>query len=231
MTMAQAQIETNDMPNPDLEGQLNSAATAALEIPPDLVPPPELDVAAELLDAEAAAVALDDGTEEWIAPWVVSKVIALRARAAAAKESYVAVTAGIQHEENLILAKYGAKFRVQIECDLKGTKKKTFNYPTGKAGLKKRPDRLEVVDEKAAIEWADIFEPDFIKRLLTGKPEMKKRIAKGQEIPGVQVVHGVHGVHVDGKLLELPSEEQQPGSGYNDRQIRPADFYERPDGE
>lgn len=166
----------------------------------------DLKALCELLDIEAAHASQgSDRDDTWLGPWMTRKIIELRARAEAAKESYDATQRDIQREHAYLVKHYGRRFRDQLEKDLdaKGKRTKTINYATGSAGLRKQRDRVEIVDQDQAVAWAEMFAPDCVKRSITGRTELKKRIEAGEDVLGVELVYGTHAVHVGGKIVDM----------------------------
>jgi phage host-nuclease inhibitor protein Gam len=90
----------------------------------------------------------------------------------------------IEHMEFLL--------RPFVEVELKGNKRRHLTFPSGEAGFRKAPGRLEFTDEAAALAWAKEHCPDAVKVTENvQKTPLKKHIETKGEIPdGVQLVEG-----------------------------------------
>jgi phage host-nuclease inhibitor protein Gam len=85
--------------------------------------------------------------------------------------------------------------------EIAGGKKRSVNLPHGIAGFRRTPDRLEVADEGAAVEWARENAPHAIRvRESIDKNEMKANIEATGEVPeGCELVRGTDRFYLDVK--------------------------------
>lgn len=79
---------------------------------------------------------------------------------------------------------------------------RSFSLPGAKVGLRKKPDRVEIVDTESALAFCSEHLEDvvLVKRDLS-KTELKRHLAEGARIPGAQLVPGTDELTVveDGK--------------------------------
>jgi phage host-nuclease inhibitor protein Gam len=161
----------------------------------------DVDVDAELLDA-AWVHASQNGQSR--IEWVIEQEVGFRAQIEAAKEACRMIVAEIQHRRDHVFREHGEEFEASLRADLAlAGRKKSRTYTTGKAGFRKGQDKVEVTDEKRALDWAEFNAPASVKRTLVGKTDLKKRLRKGESIPGVQLAPGTDSITIDGKGVDL----------------------------
>ena len=78
-----------------------------------------------------------------------------------------------------------------VQDRLMGIRSRSLSLPGIRLGLRKKPDRVEVVNPIVALEFCEAQVPDavVVKKDLS-KTELKKALCFGKEIPGVQLVYG-----------------------------------------
>lgn len=83
--------------------------------------------------------------------------------------------------------------RPYVEAELALQRRsRTLSLPSGAAGLRRRPDRLELSDREAALAWCEehAVEAVIVKKDLS-KTELKKLVfERGEAVPGVDAALG-----------------------------------------
>lgn len=87
-------------------------------------------------------------------------------------------------EEARLLDRYGADFKAFAAERLAGTKRRSLELLDVTLGYRKAPDKLEVTDESAVIQWARRHMPDAVKVVESVlKTPIKDAVKRGLEVP------------------------------------------------
>jgi phage host-nuclease inhibitor protein Gam len=142
-------------------------------------------------DEEKKEIFVVDTPEK--ADWAIAKI----SQAANRKEQRAALVAQYKEKLDIWLRKENEddessilylteKVRPYVEQAIKGGKKKSMSFPGGTAGFRKGSERVEIIDENAAVSFCDREHPEVVKKSV-GKTELKKLISNGVKVPGVTI--------------------------------------------
>jgi phage host-nuclease inhibitor protein Gam len=144
------------------------------------------------------------------AAWAASKILAARRRLALRTQMADAYQSRIldwltqaNEADQRSIAFLETSLRPWVETAVSHLgKTRSLALPGSKVGLRKLPDKVEVVDQDSALAFCLEFldEVVVVKRDLS-KTELKKHLVEGAQIPGVQLVQGIDVLTVseDGK--------------------------------
>jgi phage host-nuclease inhibitor protein Gam len=142
-------------------------------------------------DEEKKEIFVVDTPEK--ADWAIAKI----SQAANRKEQRAALVAQYKEKLDIWLRKENEddessilylteKVRPYVEQAIKGGKKKSMSFHGGTAGFRKGSERVEIIDENAAVSFCDREHPEVVKKSV-GKTELKKLISNGVKVPGVTI--------------------------------------------
>jgi len=134
------------------------------------------------------------------ADWTVGRVLSIEARMARrtelAAELHSRVDAWLtktQTPDQDSVDYLMGLLRPYVEAELALQRRsRTLSLPSGAAGLRRRPDRLELIDREAALAWCEehAIEAVITKKDLS-KTELKKLVfERGEAVPGVDAALG-----------------------------------------
>jgi len=70
-------------------------------------------------------------------------------------------------------------------------KSKTIKAPGVNISLRKKPNKVDIIDEDLAIQYCEVNQPQIIQvKKTVSKSEINKLLTKGELIPGVEVLIG-----------------------------------------
>ena len=156
----------------------------------------EVDIAMDelgvlLADAELARQNSDDeGGMHWLPPWYLGRLAEFDALREVVKVQCNKMLAQVAARQKALEWKWGQQFQAQVNQDLQaqGGKKKSVDYPTGRAGFRSTGGKptLVIRDEDEALAAAEVVCPDAVKRTLR-KAELKEFLAAGNTLPGAEL--------------------------------------------
>ena len=118
----------------------------------------------------------------------------------------------LQQRMNYLNTTYGTEFMTQVSKDLAKAKKKSMAYLAGKAGYRKKPDSLEIVDEALAVADAELNMPSAVKRSILKREVMAQFKKTGEVLGGCRFTKGEDVFFPPIDFVELPSGfEPEPG--------------------
>jgi hypothetical protein len=134
------------------------------------------------------------------ADWTIGRVLGIEARmgrrAELAAELHSRVDAWLtkaQAPDQDSVDYLTGLLRPYVEAELALQRRsRTLSLPSGAAGLRRRPDRLELIDREAALAWCEehAVEAVIVKKDLS-KTELKKLVfERGEAVPGVDAALG-----------------------------------------
>lgn len=88
-----------------------------------------------------------------------------------------------------------------VIAEIRGLKKgKTLKYFGVSLSMRKLPDKADIEDEEAAISYCEDHLPGVVEtRKTLSKSGLKKALAEGYEIPGVETVPGTEELYISGE--------------------------------
>jgi phage host-nuclease inhibitor protein Gam len=152
-----------------------------------------------LYENETALLADEEKKEQFVvdtpskADWAIAKI----AQATQRKEQRAALVATYKEKLDLWLRKeneedessilyLSEKVRPFVEEAIRGGKKRSMSFPGGTAGFRKGSERVEIIDESAAVSFCDREHPEIIKKTV-GKTDLKNLMKQGIQVPGVKI--------------------------------------------
>lgn len=174
---------------------------APLDLPPVsdiLYPDFSFAIPTEPGSASSTAFEVDSAAK---ADWAVGRILSLEAR----MTRRVELAAELHSRIDAWLTKAQAPdqdsvghliglLRPYVEAELAlQHRSRTLSLPSGSASLRRLPDRLEITDREAALNWCEANAPEavIIKKDLS-KTELKRLVLKSSEpVPGVDAALGI----------------------------------------
>ena len=134
---------------------------------------------------------IDQKPDQWLQNWYLGKFKDADAAEARVKEQYKVMLAQIDQVRKHLAWKYGDQFREAVEADLdaQGGKKRSVDYLQGRAGFRKGKTSIEVLDEKAAIEWCEKNCPEALSPKLARKTPLAAMFEADGIVPDGCQVH------------------------------------------
>ncbi len=170
-------------------GYIDSEGTLADPLPVVDIAMDELGVL--LADAELARRDSDDeGGNHWLPPWYLGRLEEFKALREVIKVQCNKMLGQVAAREKALQWKWGQPFQAQVNQDLQaqGGKKKSVDYPTGRAGFRSTGGKPQLVihDEEEALEAAEVVCPDAVTKSLR-KADIKEFLASGHTLPGAEL--------------------------------------------
>jgi phage host-nuclease inhibitor protein Gam len=139
---------------------------------------------AELLVREVRTL---DAEPDDLPTWYLGEMCQLDALADRIKRQADVLLAQVERRRAAIQWKYGPAFHAAVDERLEGSKKRSVDFATGRAGYRKSVLSLDVVDKEAAVAWATEHCPLAVK-FDVSRTELKKHLkATGERPDGVEV--------------------------------------------
>lgn len=106
-------------------------------------------------EAELLAATLEPEPDQSLPVWYLGELTKIDAMAERIREQSARMLAQLETHRRALAFRYGAEFRAQVEADLAAQRgrKKSVDYPTGRAGFRQKPGKLTITDAKALSEW------------------------------------------------------------------------------
>lgn len=94
-------------------------------------------------------------TDERSANWVLRKLAEARMRVSKALEWAAHEEEAGKNEEEHLMARFGSELQEFAARAIEGGKKKSLSLPAGTVGFRSSPEKIEVKDDDAYIEWVE----------------------------------------------------------------------------
>ena len=147
-----------------------------------------------MLEADLALARRVTTSEDWLPEWFMARTARLKGAREAIKKRYREMMDHLDAEERALHYKWGKEFKQQIDdkLALQGSKKKSVNFLTGRAGYRTAKGTILIENNEAAKIWAvanmtdeeltaaisNMNKTPFIDRV---KPETKVNMDTGEE--------------------------------------------------
>lgn len=136
--------------------------------------------------------------DERKAAWAASKVLAARRRIAhrvhladAYQDRILDWLTRANHADQASVAFLEASLKPWVESAVAQGRSRTILLPGARVGLRKKPDKVEVLDPDAALTFClEHLEEVVVTKRDLSKTELKKHLDQGARIPGTQLVPG-----------------------------------------
>jgi len=184
------------------------------------------DVEALLADAELAQRrGENDDPMAWLAPWFIQQDKDIDAFIATVKEQAGKLIKQAETRRKGLWWKWGDEFQSQVRKDLanQGGKKKSVDYLTGRAGVRTKSARTEVVvlDAGRASLELDKVCPDAVRYSVNKSEVLKYHNETGAEVPGIEfrdvpASESFYPKRPDTHQLEVTMAAALPQEGEND---------------
>jgi phage host-nuclease inhibitor protein Gam len=88
--------------------------------------------------------------------------------------------------------------RPWVQAEIQALKGRTVKLVAGKAGLRRTPDRVEIDDEDALIEWAEDNAPELVRVKKRIDKKKLKETMKERDVPHVMEIPGMDKLTISG---------------------------------
>lgn len=150
--------------------------------------------------------------------WFLGQEAQLEAMEARLAEQAKIIQAQIDARRKALHYRWGEAFRAKVLEDLKaqGGKKKSVDYGLGKAGLRTKPEKFQILDGPALQAWCEVHCMDALELKIARTGPIKDWIkANGELPPGCDLFEKREEFYpwVDWKTLNAPVFEQEKHDG------------------
>lgn len=139
-------------------------------------------------------------TDAHSANWLVRRIVEARGYAERVQEWAAAELRRAKREEAFLLARYGHQAEQWLREELRKARgrRRSMSLPAGTMGLRSVPPRLEVVDQRQALEWccANLPGAVMMKIEVAGSAAIQLREWAQIHCPDGRVTEGVSKLHL-----------------------------------
>lgn len=149
-----------------------------------------------ILRRDATEAAAESRATEWLPEWMLGVRLQIDAERAGIQAEYNLAVAILTEQlrrrmrpvdarERALCARWQSEFEIQVDADIsaqRGTRK-SFDYPSGRAGRRHVKDMLEITDDKVALQWALENAPEACQAVLARKGPLTDWFKEHGEIP------------------------------------------------
>lgn len=122
-------------------------------------------------------------TSESKADWVIKKITAVDDEIDRLEEQHRRRVKQLENEKTFFEERFSRELEAFVKANLDG-RKKSIDFPHGRAGFRKSRETIEIVDKDRNLEWAKKNCPNAVrKREYTTKTEQVKHLKETGELP------------------------------------------------